>query len=80
MIIPYDALMSLPASTLAQLIKEHLLSQLEDGSFADIDQQQFEQAIASCKYKLKQGELVVEYSEDDESIAIRHKEHIIAVR
>ncbi|QBF82372.1 YheU family protein [Shewanella maritima] len=76
MIVPYEALITLPSDTVSQLIKEYLLSQFEDGSFADLDSSQFDAAISACKQKLKQGELVVEYSEDDESIAIRQREHI----
>ncbi|MDD8059747.1 MULTISPECIES: YheU family protein [Shewanella] len=78
MLVPYDALLSLPQATLQAMIKEYLLSQLEDGSFSDVDEQQLTQATERCKLALKKGELVVEYSEDDESIAIRQREHISA--
>ncbi|GGP36913.1 hypothetical protein GCM10009347_00960 [Shewanella algicola] len=78
MLVPYDALLSLPQETLQAIIKEYLLSQLEDGSFSDVDEQQLVNATERCKLALKKGELVVEYSEDDESIAIRQREHISA--
>jgi uncharacterized protein YheU (UPF0270 family) len=60
------------------MIKEYLLTQLEDGSFSDVNEEQLIQATERCKLALKKGELVVEYSEDDESIAIRHREQISA--
>ncbi|MGI2169582.1 YheU family protein [Shewanella sp. MF05960] len=78
MLVPYEALLSLPQETLQGMIKEYLLSQLEDGSFSDVDEQQLAYATERCKLALKKGELVVEYSEDDESIAIRQREHISA--
>ncbi|GGQ08421.1 YheU family protein [Shewanella litoralis] len=78
MLVPYEALLSLPQETLQAMIKEYLLSQLEDGSFSDVDEQQLAHATERCKHALKKGELVVEYSEDDESIAIRQREHISA--
>ncbi|MCT8987702.1 YheU family protein [Shewanella phaeophyticola] len=78
MLVPYDALLSLPQETLQAIIKEYLLSQLEDGSFSEVDEQQLANATERCKLALKKGELVVEYSEDDESIAIRQREHISA--
>ncbi|HBF45512.1 MULTISPECIES: YheU family protein [Shewanella] len=76
MLVPYEALLSLPQEVLQRMIKEYLLSQLEDGSFSDADEQQLSRAMDQCKLALKKGELVVEYSEDDESIAIRQREHI----
>ncbi|WP_137225510.1 YheU family protein [Shewanella sp. MEBiC00475] len=76
MLVPYEALLSLPQETLQGIIKEYLLSQLEDGSFSDADQQQLARAMEQCKLALKKGELVVEFSEEDESIAIRQREHI----
>ena len=74
--MPYEALLSLPQEVLQRMIKEYLLSQLEDGSFSDANEQQLTRAIEQCKLALKKGELVVEFSEDDESIAIRQREHI----
>jgi uncharacterized protein YheU (UPF0270 family) len=76
MLVPYEALQSLPQETLQRMIKEYLYSQLEDGSFIDADQQHLIRAMEQCKQALKQGELVVEYSEDDESIAIRQRDQI----
>ncbi|WP_418358146.1 YheU family protein [Shewanella basaltis] len=78
MLVPYEALLSLPQETLQAMIKEYLLTQLEDGSFSDVNEEQLFQATERCKLALKKGELVVEYSEDDESIAIRHREQISA--
>lgn len=76
MLIPYEALLQLPQETLANLIREYLLGQIEDGSFANLDEQAFAAAIAQCQQALKQGKLVLEYSEDDESFAIRHSDHV----
>lgn len=77
MIIPYSALHSLEGETLNNLIKEYLLTQVEDGSFSELDSQQLFNMIKQCKQALKQAELVVEYSEEDESVAIRHIKNII---
>lgn len=76
MLIPYDALLQLPKETLANLIREYLLGQVEDGSFTSLDEQELSAAIAQCQQSLKQGKLVLEYSEDDESFAIRHADQV----
>lgn len=76
MLVPYDALLQLPSATMDNLIKEYLLTQVEDGGFSDTDEQVYISAIERCKQLLKQEVLVVEFSEDDESIAIKHKEHL----
>ncbi|MCL2918391.1 YheU family protein [Shewanella litorisediminis] len=73
MLIPYDALIQLPADTLKNLIREYLLTQVEDGGFDSLGETHLEDAIARCKDMLKRGELVVEYSEDNDSVGIRHK-------
>ncbi|UCX05922.1 YheU family protein [Shewanella glacialimarina] len=77
MIIPYSALHGLEGDTLNNLIKEYLFTQVEDGSFSELDSQQLLNMMKQCKQALKQGELVVEYSEEDESVAIRHIKNII---
>ncbi|QYJ70735.1 YheU family protein [Shewanella sp. FJAT-51649] len=76
MLIPYDALLQLPKETLTNLIREYLLGQVEDGSFTSLDEQELSAAIAQCQQALKQGKLVLEYSEDDESFAIRHADQV----
>ena len=76
MLVPYDALLQLPSATMDNLIKEYLLTQVEDGSFSDTDAQVYISAIERCKQLLKQEVLVVEFSEEYESIAIKHKEHL----
>ncbi|MGL5665872.1 MAG: YheU family protein [Shewanella sp.] len=76
MLIPYNALLQLPKETLANLIREYLLGQVEDGSFTSLDEQELSAAIAQCQQALKQGKLVLEYSEDDESFAIRHADQV----
>ncbi len=76
MLVPYDALLQVPSATMDNLIKEYLLTQVEDGDFSDTNEQVFNSAINRCKQLLKQGTLVVEFSEDDESITIKHSEHL----
>lgn len=76
MLVPYESLQQLPNETLDNLIKEYLFTQVEDGGFADADNEALKSAIHQCKAMLKQGDLVVEYSEDDESIAIKQAQHI----
>jgi hypothetical protein len=77
MLVPYQSLLQLPQETLDNLMKEFLLTQMEDGSFAAMDEQAFFSAMQLCKQALSREELVVEYSEDDESIAIRRKEQLL---
>ncbi|GGY95634.1 MULTISPECIES: YheU family protein [Shewanella] len=77
MLVPYEALLQLPTATLDNLIREYLLSHVEDGSFSDLDETVIQRAIDRCRQALKKGELLVEYSEEDESIAIRSREQII---
>lgn len=76
MLIPYETLLQLPKETLVNLIREYLLGQVEDGSFASLDEQELYQAIVQCQQALKQGKLKLEYSEDDESFAIRSVDQI----
>jgi uncharacterized protein len=78
MLVPYQALQSLPKETIENLIKEYLFAQIEDGSFAQLQDNALSHAIHQCLQALKAGELVVEYSEDDDSIAIRHKNHLLS--
>ena len=76
MLIPYETLLQLPKETLANVIREYLFGQVEDGSFASLDEQELTQAIVQCQQALKQGKLKLEYSEDDESFAIRSADQI----
>jgi uncharacterized protein len=78
MLVPYQALQGLPSETLENLIKEYLFAQIEDGSFGQLQDDALSHAINQCHQALKAGELVVEYSEDDDSIAIRHKNHLLS--
>ncbi|MGS0676065.1 YheU family protein [Shewanella sp. 125m-1] len=77
MLVPYESLSQLPSDTFDNLIKEYLISQVEDGSFSGDGQHSMKKAIVQCKAALKQGILVVEYSEEEESIGIRRKEDIV---
>ena len=47
------------------------------GSFDTMSGDALTAAITKCRQSLAQGELVVEYSEDDESVAIRRCEDVI---
>ncbi|QFU24403.1 YheU family protein [Shewanella eurypsychrophilus] len=76
MLVPYESLQQLPSETIENLIKEYLFTQVEDGGFADTDNEALKSATHQCKALLKQGVLVVEFSEDDESIAIKQAQHI----
>ncbi|MBM7070827.1 hypothetical protein SOPP22_03725 [Shewanella sp. OPT22] len=77
MIIPYESLTSLPKETLDNLIKDYLFSQVEDGSFTTMDGDHLKKALLQCHDMLKKGTLIVEYSENDESIGVRHVDQII---
>lgn len=76
MIVPFSTLSQLPTETLNNLMKEYLLTQIEDGSFDSIGEHSLEAAMAHCLQALKQGRLLVEFSEEDESIAIRSQDDI----
>lgn len=76
MLIPYESLEQLTTETFETLIKEYLFTQLEDGSFSNTDEDGLKTAIIQCKQALEQGILVVEFSEDDDSIAIRQRENV----
>ena len=59
MIIPYETLLGLDTETLNNVIKEYLLTQVEDGSFSEFNSQPLSGMINQCKQALKTGELVV---------------------
>ncbi|MGL4476520.1 MAG: YheU family protein [Shewanella sp.] len=71
MLVPYESLQQLPSETVDNLIKEYLFAQVEDGGFGELDSEALKHAVARCHQALKRRELVVEYSEAEESIAIR---------
>lgn len=77
MLIPYSALQQLPADTLDNLIKEYLFTQVEDGGFDGLSGDSLASAIQRCRAALKSGELVVEYGEEEESIAIRSRDQVV---
>lgn len=80
MLVPYDALLQLPQDTVNNLIKEYLFTQLEDGSFSHTDDDALKNAMIKCHQALKSGTLVVEFSEEDESIALRHKDNVTNIQ
>ena len=77
MLVPYESLSQLSSETFDNLIKEYLISQVEDGSFSGDGEHCMDRAIIQCKTALKQGLLVVEYNEEEQSIGIRRKEDIV---
>lgn len=77
MLVPYESLTQLPSDTFDNLVKEYLISQVEDGSFSGDGEHSMDRAMIQCKTALKQGLLVVEYNEEEESIGIRRKEDIV---
>ncbi|ABZ78141.1 protein of unknown function UPF0270 [Shewanella halifaxensis HAW-EB4] len=77
MLVPYESLTQLPSETFDNLIKEYLISQVEDGSFSGDGEHCMDKATIQCKAALKQGILVVEYNEEEESIGIRRKEDVV---
>ncbi|MCL1057332.1 hypothetical protein CXF83_19930 [Shewanella sp. Choline-02u-19] len=79
MLVPYESLNQLPPETFENIIKEFLIGQLEDGSFSGTDADSMKSAISTCRAALARGELVVEFSEEEESIAIRRKEDIVTM-
>lgn len=48
MLIPYESLLQLPKETLDNLIKEYLLSQVEDGSFDALGDKRWSRPSASA--------------------------------
>ncbi len=78
MLVPYESLSQLSSETFDNLIKEYLISQVEDGSFSGDGEHSMDRAIIQCKTALKQGLLVVEYNEEEQSIGIRRKEDIVS--
>ncbi|GLP95784.1 YheU family protein [Paraferrimonas sedimenticola] len=71
MLIPYQSLQELPVETLDALIMDYLYQQVEDGNLANLDSDSKAAARSKVKALLKRGELVVEYAEESESIAIK---------
>ncbi|MCL1039288.1 YheU family protein [Shewanella submarina] len=80
MLIPYNSLLELPEETLNNLIREYLFTQVEDGGFDTLSGDSLKHAMSRCRDALKRGELVVEYGEEDESIAIRNRDQIIGTQ
>lgn len=77
MLVPYATLTKLSEETFDNLIREYLLQQIEDGSFANLSSSAMQQAISRCKNALEDGELVVEFSEHNSSIAIRQRQDVL---
>jgi len=78
MLIDFDTLITeLAPETLDNLIREHLYRQISDEGFDQLSNDQLTQAMEAVKQSLKQGELVVEYAEANDSIAIKNKEELV---
>ncbi|TKB50946.1 YheU family protein [Ferrimonas aestuarii] len=77
MLIAYDDLKSsLSKPALEGLMKEYLLRQIGDEGFDETSTDALEKALPQVELALKRGELVVEYSEETESVAIRHHQQV----
>ncbi|WP_298443674.1 YheU family protein [uncultured Ferrimonas sp.] len=78
MLIDFATLKSaIDADTIDNLLREYLLTQVGDVGFDTTEANQLGDAIVMARAALAKGELVVEYSEDDDSIAVRRAEDII---
>jgi uncharacterized protein YheU (UPF0270 family) len=64
LIVPYQ---ELAPETLTAVIKEYILSQLEDYQLESADMAQW---VAQVRSKLHSGEAVVEWSEEHETVTI----------
>ncbi|TKB48045.1 YheU family protein [Ferrimonas sediminicola] len=77
MLIPYDQLkQSLSAEALTNLMREFLLQQITDQGFDQTDDRVLAEALPRVEAALRRGELVVEYSEEEESVAIRPADQV----
>ena len=78
MLIDYDTLQSqLAPETLDNLIREYLFRQIGDEGFDQVDSKGLISATEQVRAAMAKGDLVVEYAEDDQSIAIRSKQDLI---
>ncbi len=81
MLIDYATLKNaLPAETLDNLIREYLLGQVGDEGFDLLTPQRLAAAISQGHLALQRGELVVEFSEQEESVAIRRADDVVAAQ
>ena len=76
MLIPFETIKTLPQETVNNLIREYLLTKVDDINFESLDSNAIDAAIDQCKKALESGLLMVEYGEEDESISIRHTDEI----
>ncbi|MBY5993058.1 YheU family protein [Ferrimonas balearica] len=77
MLIDYPTLKdALAPDTLDNLCREYLIRQLGDEGFDQADPDKLAQGIAQVRQALAAGTLLVEYSEADESVAIRRREEL----
>ncbi|MBY5922431.1 YheU family protein [Ferrimonas balearica] len=78
MLIDYATLKdALAADTLDNLCREYLVRQIGDEGFDQTDSAELAEGVARVQRALARGELVVEYSEADESVAIRRREELV---
>ncbi|QIZ77842.1 YheU family protein [Ferrimonas lipolytica] len=77
MLIDYATLVSaIDADTIDNLLREFLLTQVSDEGFEQTDAEGLSRAITAARSALARAELVVEFSEEDESITVRRAEDI----
>ncbi len=77
MLIDYPTLrQALAPDTLDNLVREFLIRQIGDEGFDQVDPAQLAEGMAKVHKALQVGDLVVEYSEEDESVAIRPREEV----
>ena len=80
MLIDYATLKSaLDPDTLNNLCREFLIRQIGDEGFDHTDSAGLADGIAKVQHALARGELVVEYSEAEESVAIRRREELVSL-
>ncbi|WP_345315211.1 YheU family protein [Ferrimonas gelatinilytica] len=79
MLIDYATLKeALPPETLENLIREYLLGQVGDEGFDELTPERLADSAARAHHALRLGELVVEFSEQEESVAIRRADEVAA--
>ncbi len=80
MLIHYATLkQAVSATAIDNLLREYLFREVSDTGFDELDELQLQQAIMAAQGALQRGELVVEYSEVDESISVRRADELLCL-
>ncbi|MFI3246897.1 MAG: YheU family protein [Ferrimonas sp.] len=78
MLIHYTTLtQAVSATAINNLLREYLFREVSDTGFDELSELQLQQAIVAAHKALQRGELVVEYSEIDESISVRRADELL---